>query len=258
GLDFRVSGLTLLSFGGKYQSVQTQVTVVCSTCNAVFIPGFIFQLQITDGQLDKVLLAITGTLEADLILAITASGSYSYSNTYAVPGASVTVSFTFFIAFIPVNIQVAADLVITYGIGLTLAATLTTGVSYSKTAQAGLQYTNGAQFYTPTVSFGLKGSASLGFQVVLSVTLEFVITGTLQLTPSLRYDISLVQNKTNPSEYDAVGVLSINFDITVQAKLGIVIEQISIGPSLTLEYITLYHFTDPLYTSTLCKYTSFK
>ncbi|CAF1636037.1 unnamed protein product, partial [Didymodactylos carnosus] len=142
-------------------------------------------------------------------------------------------------------------------------ATLTTGVSYSKTAQAGLQYTNGAvsgytqsdpaiqQFYTPTVSFGLKGSASLGFQVVLSVTLEFVITGTLQLTPSLRYDISLVQNKTNPSEYDAVGVLSINFDITVQAKLGIVIEQISIGPSLTLEYITLYHFTDPLYTSTL-------
>ncbi|CAF4685683.1 unnamed protein product, partial [Didymodactylos carnosus] len=81
-----------------------------------------------------------------------------------------------------------------------------------------------SEFHKPNPSDGLDCQVSLGFQVALSITLEFILTGTLALNPYIAYDITIAQNAKNSSVYDTTGVLSINFDIYVQGTLGIVIK----------------------------------
>ncbi|CAF1138706.1 unnamed protein product, partial [Didymodactylos carnosus] len=81
-----------------------------------------------------------------------------------------------------------------------------------------------SEFHKPAPTDGLDCQVSLGFQVALSITLEFILTGTLALNPYIAYDITIAQNAKNNSVYDTTGVLSINFDIYVQGTLGIVIK----------------------------------
>ncbi|CAF4093311.1 unnamed protein product, partial [Didymodactylos carnosus] len=65
---------------------------------------------------------------------------------------------------------------------------ITTGISYSKTASIGVQYADSkiggytnfppakSEFHKPAPTDGLDCQVSLGFQVALSITLEFILT----------------------------------------------------------------------------------
>ncbi|CAF0750402.1 unnamed protein product [Didymodactylos carnosus] len=139
-----------------------------------------------------------------------------------------------------INIQLGASLSITFGLSFNTAASITTGLSYSKSAKLGVQYANGKigslgqfdpathEFHKPTVSVELTSSLQLGFAVAVTLTLEFVASGSLNLNPYLSYDITVGQNSEDKQRYDATGVLSIHFDITAEATLGIVIKGVSI------------------------------
>ncbi|CAF1308243.1 unnamed protein product [Didymodactylos carnosus] len=250
------------SIGNAFKSlVKTVVTVVKQVVTSVVDLGLkALGLYNTDIQKTGTIgMAITGKLGINLILKAEASGSYSYSNSYTPKGLSTTLgSFSFVIVIIPINIQLDAALSITFGLEFNIAASVTTGLSYSKSAKLGLQYTGGKigsysqfdpatqEFHKPSVSVELTSSIQLGFEVSFTVTLEFVLTGTLGLTPYLTYDISVQQNSQNKSQYDATGVLSIHFDITVQGTLGIMIKGVAIGPKLTSPTYTLYAFTQQL------------
>ncbi|CAF1527726.1 unnamed protein product, partial [Didymodactylos carnosus] len=284
------------SIGNAFKSlVKTVVTVVKQVVTSVVDLGLkALGLYNTDIQKTGTIgMAITGKLGINLILKAEASGSYSYSNSYTPKGLSTTLgSFSFVIVIIPINIQLDAALSITFGLEFNIAASVTTGLSYSKSAKLGLQYTGETrgsgnlrisihskklagkndhvvrdphqagrllwlisysqfdpatqEFHKPSVSVELTSSIQLGFEVSFTVTLEFVLTGTLGLTPYLTYDISVQQNSQNKSQYDATGVLSIHFDITVQGTLGIMIKGVAIGPKLTSPTYTLYAFTQQL------------
>ncbi|CAF1314987.1 unnamed protein product [Didymodactylos carnosus] len=114
-----------------------------------------------------------------------------------------------------------------------------------------------SEFHKPTPTDCLDCQISLGFPVALSITLEFILTGTLALNPHISYDITIAQNTQNKSVYDTTGVLSINFDIYVQGTLGIIVKGVRIGPSLDSPSITLLHLTKPVFSNIFCKYISF-
>ncbi|CAF0966649.1 unnamed protein product [Didymodactylos carnosus] len=96
----------------------------------------------------------------------------------------------------------------------------------------------------------------LGFEVAFTLTLQFVVSGSLKLNPYLSYDIAVKQNSVNKTRIDATGVLSGHLDTTVQATLGIIIEGISIDPKHTSPTYTLYQFAKNLLSSVICKYIS--
>ncbi|CAF0731650.1 unnamed protein product [Didymodactylos carnosus] len=238
GVHFGISNVPIfLLSNNRYAFVGPLIELSCLTCNFAFVPGFIFELKITDGHLDKVILAITGTVDINIILNASASSAYGYEHSYAPPGfPSTTASITFVIVIIPVNIQINLGLSITFGMTFNQGGSITTGISYSKTASIGVQYADSkigglgsnsmrlTEFHKPAPTDGLDCQVSLGFQVALSITLEFILTGTLALNPYIAYDITIAQNAKNNSVYDTTGVLSINFDIYVQGTLGIVIK----------------------------------
>jgi hypothetical protein len=233
-----LSGWNLPLTGVVIMSDPTSL-LTCSNCYASFVPSINVNVGVANNALKSLELQVLG--KATVQIQVTGTIKNGYSTSGSIPfGEPINLpSVTFFIGAFPVLLDFSIPLELEWEISAQGKIAVTTGVTVTDTLMGGVkydgkswkgEYSNNfkATYQKPTATVLAVASFKVGIVPKLDITFEYVATLGVGIKPYLEIEAtaSAVTGKF------AGGVFA-GIEVEVEGDLGVMIDGIPLGPSMT-------------------------